>query len=121
MQKRENGKIPRAAFYQSFWAVKDMERMQRLAKLKVKPGQPGELVFYADEESRTMRAEVVEDSIWKLKCIRDAINTIPEEYREEIIESIHNGEIPAEIAHENTWKKWKRRFIKELAHNLNLI
>lgn len=113
--------MPRAVFYQSFWAVKDMERLQRLAKLKVKPGQPGELVFYADEESRTMRAEVVEEAIWKLRCIRDALNTIPEEYRADIVESIQSGEMPAEIAHENTWKKWKRKFIRELAYNLNLI
>ena len=73
-----------------------MKRLQRLANLKVKPRQPGELVFYADEESRTMRAEVVEEAIWKLKCIRDALNTIPEEYRADIIESIHDGEVPAE-------------------------
>jgi len=68
-----------------------------------------------------MRSEVVEESIWKIKCIRDALNTIPEEYRANIIESIYTGEMPREIAHENTLKRWRRKFIRELAYNLNLI
>lgn len=113
--------MPRAAYYQCLWTVKDMERLQRLSKMRSIPHRSGELVFYADEESRMMRPEVVEESVWKMKCIRDALNTIPEEYRADIIDSIYTGEMPEEIAHENTRKKWRRKFIRELAYNLNLI
>lgn len=98
-----------------------MNRLQRLASIRSNPSRPGEIVFYADDESRTMRPEVIEESIWRIKCIRAALDTIPEEYRADIIESIYKGELPIEIAHENTWKKWKRKFIRELAINLNLI
>ena len=113
--------MPRAVIYQCMWTVKDMERLQRLANQRSRSHRSGEIVFYADDESRMMRTEVIEESIWKVKCIRDALNTIPEEYRADIIESIFTGEMPVEIAHENTWKKWRRKFIRELAYNMNLI
>jgi hypothetical protein len=63
-----------------------------------------------------------EEAMFKLDCIHHALLLVPEEYREGILYSIRNrGSGYYDFAHENTWKKWKQRFIYALAVNLRLV
>ena len=65
---------------------------------------------------------VAAEAMFKLDCIHRALMEIPEIYREGIIENIQTRRTGYPCsAHENTWKKWKQRFIYMLAENLRLI
>ena len=121
MHTGEYVKMPKAVYYQCLWTVKDIDRLYRLEAMMKHEKSEDEVVLYEDEGCMAMNEEVLRQASWKLSCIKDALNVIPQEYRIETIESIVDGVFPTGIAHENTWKKWRRVFIKELAHKLNLI
>lgn len=89
--------LPRAVYYQCVWIVRDMERMEKTP---------------VSELDLTRQ---------RLECIRRAILEIPEEYRSGVLKSvIQRGAPIGDFAHENTWKRWKQRFIYRLAKNLGL-
>ena len=78
------------------------------------------VVFYEDD-SCFVCFDAMEEASWKLSCIKKALLAVPEEYRVDLIDNIAEGASPPVFAHENTWKKWKKVFISELACNLKLI
>ena len=121
MNKAEKFRLPKAVYYQCVWTVKDIDRLYRLDALKRHNESDDEIVLFEDEGCRLMRPAVMDEAAWKLSCIKEALKAVPEEYRIDTIESIADGSMPVTIAHENTWKKWRRIFIKELAGKLNLI
>lgn len=66
--------------------------------------------------SKILMKESLEKNI---KIIEDALETIPEEYREPILihtlrEATYQHPV-FDSAHENTWKKWQQRFIFAVA------
>ena len=79
------------------------------------------MVLFEEENCSQIRDIVMEQAAWKLACVKEALDVVPEEYRMMLIENIVSGDICCELAHENTWKRWRRIFIKELAYKLNLI
>ena len=124
MKTEEYIKLPKAVYYQCLWVVKDIDRLYRLEAMyrhETEEKQPGDITFYEDENCMAISEPVLQQAVWKLKCIKDALLAIPYEYRMETIEGIVDGIMPIGIAHENTLKKWRRVFIKELAYKLNLI
>lgn len=121
MEKKEYNKLPKAVYYQCLWTVKDIDRLHRLEAMLKHDKCEGELILYEDENCVAMGEEVLRQASWKLSCIKDALETIPEEYRIDTLEGIVDGVLPIGMAHENTMKKWRRTFIRELAHRLNLI
>ena len=66
-------------------------------------------------------SEVLEKAKWKLSCIRRALIKIPEEYRQTTLDCISYNVPYGDMAHENTWRKWRQVFVWELAKNLFLI
>lgn len=114
-------RIPKSVYYQCMWIVKDIERLRRLEALSNYGQDKNEAVFFVDEEEMVADEKVFEEAKWKLQCIRDAINAIPEEYRQMTMDSIIFSIPFNDMAHENTWKKWRHNFIRELAKNLYLI
>lgn len=95
--REKNYVLPRAVYYQCVWTVRDMERMEKTAGL-----DPGETAK-------------------RLECIRRALLEVPEEYRSGVLKSIAvRGTNAGDFAHENTWKRWRQRFIFRLAKNLGL-
>ena len=94
--------LPHAVYHQCIWIVRDMERMERL----LADGGAG-------------AAEAVARA--RLSGISDALSVIPAEYRNGVIAGIvTRGGLYDGYAHENTWKRWKQRFIFNLARNLGL-
>ena len=105
MHTGEYVKMPKAVYYQCLWTVKDIDRLYRLEAMMKHEKSEDEVVLYEDEGGMAMNEEVLRQASWKLSCIKDALNVIPQEYRIETIESIVDGVFPTGIAHENTWKK----------------
>lgn len=93
----EGDKLPKAVYYQCIWTVRDIDR---LAAISVD-----------DKYAR-----------FRLEAIYTSLEVVPSEYRKEVLKSIIDyGRGYSDDAHENTWKRWKKAFITELAHKLRLI
>lgn len=114
-------RVPRPVYFQCFWTVKDIDRLKRLEAIGNYSHKPDEMVFFVDDEEVIRNAEVLTQAAWKLECIREAIKKVPEEYRQATIDSIVYNVPFGDVAHENTWRKWRQVFIRELAKNLLLI
>lgn len=121
MNQRDSVRTPKAVHHQCMWIIRDLDRLYRLDAIHRHGRRDDELVFYEDENCRCISSDVAEEASRKIECIKKALLAIPEEYRMDILESIAEGVKLPVIAHENTWKKWKRVFISELASNLKLI
>lgn len=113
--------IPKAVYYQCIWIVKDMDRLRRLEAACSIKTQNGDPVFFVDEDEVIRDIDVLSEAEQKLGHIRKALNAIPEEYRQSTIDNIVYNIPLADTAHENTWRRWRSLFIKELAQNLKLI
>ena len=114
-------RVPKQVYFQCIWTVKDIERLKRLEAISNYSKDSNEMVFFMDEEDVIRDAAVLEQAAWKLGCIRKAITKLPKEYRQATIDSIVFNVPYGDIAHENTWRKWRQVFIRELAKNLLLI
>lgn len=121
MHKRDTQRIPKAVHHQCMWIVRDIDRLYRLDAIYRHGKRDDELVFYEDENCRCISYEVTKEAAEKLACIKAALKTVPEEYRIDLLDAIVDGARPTLYAHENTWKKWRRVFIAELAGRLKLI
>ena len=105
-------RVPKQVYFQCIWTVKDIERLKRLEAIS----------NYSQDEEDVMRdAAVLKQAAWKLECIRKAVTKLPKEYRQATIDNIVFNVPYGDIAHENTWRKWRQVFIRELAKNLLLI
>lgn len=115
-------RLPREVYYQCIWTVKDLRRIETLAARLVDRSSfaDDEIVLFMDETGGMQRIEVLQEAARKRECIHAALEVVPEEYREAIIENIVDLRLYDDNAHSNTYKKWKQRFIYELAGKLNL-
>ncbi len=104
IRAKENYVLPRAVYNQCLWMVRDVNRLVRI----VNSG--------ADPALMPTAAAARE----RLEAIQAALSFVPEEYREGILDGIINRKNFGP-AHDNTWKRWKQRFIYELAVNLMLV
>ncbi len=114
-------RVPKPVYYQCVWTVKDIERLRRLEAVSNYTQKSDELVFFVDDEEVIRSADVLKQAAWRLECIRKAIEKIPREYRQSTIDCIVYNVPFGDAAHENTWRKWRQVFIRELAKNLMLI
>ena len=120
MRKNEYS-VPKAVYYQCIWLLKDIDRLRKLEAVSNYAGRGDELVFFADDEDVIRDTEVLRTAKHNLNCIRKALLKIPEEYRQGTIDSISYNVPYSDMAHENTWRKWKQVLVWELAKNLCLI
>lgn len=122
LEIRNATRLPREVYYQCIWIVKDLRRIEKLAARLVDRSSfaDDEIVLFMDETGGMQRLDVLEEAARKRECIYAALETVPEEYREAIIENIVDLKLYDDNAHSNTYKKWKQRFIYELAGKLNL-
>lgn len=114
-------RVPKAVYYQCFWMIRDIDRLRKLEAVANYAPQNDELVFYVDDEDVIRNAEVLTQARHNLECIRKALLEIPEEYRQSTLDCISYNVPYGDMAHENTWRKWRQVLIWELAKNLFLI
>lgn len=114
-------RLPKAVYYQCIWIIKDIDRLKRLEVAANTGCKEDELVFFEVDEEVIRNREVLRQARFKLNCIRRALEEVPEEYRENTLDSIIYNLPFSDMAHENTWRKWRKVFIRSLASNLMLI
>lgn len=119
---REERKTPKAVRQQCVWLLKDYERLSCLARKSVDNNRfgPYEIVLYADEKEGLIPAAVIDNAIYKLRCIDLAMEGIPLEYRKGILMNIIYQEEFGDDASINTWEDWKEKFINNLARKLEI-
>ena len=112
IQKDRKRVLPSEVYYQCLWVVKDMNRLQEIAGMEFRREMLAEDVLTYGNTAM-LESPVAAEAMFM---------EIPEIYREGIIENIQTRRTGYPCsAHENTWKKWKQRFIYMLAENLRLI
>lgn len=121
--------MPDAVYYQSIWAVRDLNRMERrLDEMEQEPQVESSRSFYVREGKRTYQNEgstersAMEKMILesRVRAIREALSVVPERYRDAVLfnvaEKKSNYDFTTKI-----WKLWKQRFLYQVAKNLSLM
>ena len=118
---KKRSTVPKAVYHQCIWVIKDIDRLRRLEAASKIEGVDGEPVFFVDEDEMIRDAAVLNEAVRKLDCIREALEEIPPEYRQHTLDNIMYNIPLSDMAHENTWRRWRATFIKALAKNLKLV
>ena len=119
--------MPNAVYYQSLWAVRDLERMEsRLEELE-DSNSVGTKSFVQEKgkgysggstvENTAMEAAILQE---RVDAIRNALLIVPERYRDTIMGSIlFNDNIS--VYPSRMWKIWKQKFLFHVAKNLSMM
>ena len=120
-------KTPSNVYYRCIWLVRDSRRLNDLIELSRLTGEIGsvelgeDFIAAADFSDSIITEKVIERAEYDLGCIRRALETVPKDYRQGILGNIIDKEPFSDLAHPNTWKKWKQTFIYQLAKEQHLI
>lgn len=119
--------ITKEVYNRCVWAVRDMDRMRSIveAGAGARIAAPHESASIYDLPEGENAALISETAIARageeLACIERALVAVPDVYRKGVLANIRDKEPFSELAHFNTWKKWKQTFIYELARGMHLI
>ena len=113
-------KLPKEVYYRCVWIVRDRSRLERLAAVTDENGDSVWTEESADAVSMVSEA-AVQQAAHELECIDNALESVPEVYREGLLDNIIEKKPFGDFAHPNTWKRWKLVFLHGLAKQLNLI
>ena len=113
-------KLPKEVYHRCLWIVRDRSRLERLASVLDYDGEDTWDGGFAEDVSVVTDA-AARHAAYELECIDSALESIPEVYREGLLDNIVNKTPFGDFAHPNTWKRWKLVFLHELARALNLI
>lgn len=119
--------MPEAVYYQSIWAVRDLERMElRLRELKRMTVLSGKSIVW-DTRCKNPLYHPVEDCVFeriileeRVQGIRNALELVPEEHRIFILDNIV-FKAPSKDYPYKTWGYWKQRFLYNVAKNLSIM
>ena len=119
--------MPDAVYYQSVWAVRDLERMEnRLAELEqeeiaggrsIVSDRTSNFVLYRPTEEKAVERAVLRE---RIRGIHAALSMVPVEYRSFILSNLilkNTGKaFPNKL-----WRYWKQRFLYTVAKNLSMM
>ena len=140
-------KLPREVYYRCLWTVRDVTSLRQLAdtaslvagSMSEYPDREGTIdhgrrqtfdegVFdhsrmqTSDDDTYMILSErVVKQAASDIRCIQSALEHVPDVYRKGIMDNIVMKTPFDDLAHPNTWKRWKLVFLYELARELNYI
>ena len=127
--KQKEYVMPDAVYYQSLWAVRDLNRMEhRLEEINNDRGErekSGSFVHEPEQkgtlwqptEEQAMERVILEE---RIKAIHEALSIVPEIYRPYILSNIILKKSGSDFPNK-FWKIWKQRFLYYVAKNLSLI
>ncbi len=126
--KYKNLILPKAVYYQSVWAVRDLQRMEeRLDELmqgedlaggkSVISDRTSNFVLYRETENNAVERVVLQE---RIKCIHAAIDVVPQEYRSFVLSNLILG-TSGKAFPNKMWRYWKQRFLYTVAKNLSLF
>ena len=109
--------LPDAVYYQSLWAVRDLERMEERSGSLVKDGGADYPEGRRPTEKTAIERVMLEE---RVRGIRDAIESIPEGYKSYVLSNVilkNSGKtFPNKV-----WRIWKQRFLYDVAVNLAIL
>ena len=119
--------MPDAVYYQSVWAVRDLERMEnRLAELEqeeiaggrsIVSDRTSNFVLYRPTEEKAVERAVLRE---RIRGIHAALSMVPEEYRSFILSNLilkNTGKaFPNKL-----WRYWKQRFLCRVGWRLSML
>ena len=116
-------KLPREVYYRCLWTVRDVTRLRQLADTAsiVTGSVSGSLDREDDDTYMILSERVVRQAASDVRCIQSALEHVPDVYRKGIMDNIVMRIPFDDLAHPNTWKRWKLVFLYELARELNYI
>ncbi len=124
--------MPHAVYYQTIWAVRDLERMEtRLKELnrerqrqKNSTSMVSEPVHvynryrkHSSVDSQAMETAILKE---RIDAIHKAMKEIPPRYRGTVINNIVQKSA-VDIFEDSEWKVWKQRFLYAVAKNLSIM
>lgn len=124
--------MPDAVYYQTIWAVRDLERMRARVKELEHDERTGNIQSYnalnVNDTNRdygsirpTERHAVEKATLEaRIEAIDKAIRTVPPVYRNFILENIVMRK-SVKTYPNKLWRVWKQRFLYNVAVNLNLM
>lgn len=122
--------MPDAVYLQCLWAVRDLYRMeQRIEELEKRAAGVYGARSFSDRRVRYGKGfsddgAADEAELQNLKrraaTIREVLDTVPEEYRENILDNIILR-TPSKAQPGKMWKYWKQRFLYDLAKKFAMI
>jgi len=121
--------IPKEVYNRCVWLVRDYDRMKNLVMTAEISGQINlgkvsksrEVTLIADDSEWLFPLDVVRQAKSDVECVDRALLVVPEELRPGLLDMVSHRGKTNDAAHENTWKRWKKRFIYELAEELRLV
>ena len=124
-------RLPREVYYRCLWTVRDATRLRQLADTaytaadnisQATGAAECSMMQTSDEDIYMVLSErVIKQAASDIRCIYSALERVPEVYRKGIMDNIVDREPFDDLAHPNTWKRWKLVFLYELARELNFI
>jgi len=127
-------RLPREVYYRCLWTVRDVTRLKQLADtfsfdtcITSETSDHMDTIEHSgiqtsdDETFRLLPEGVVKQAASDVRCINSALERVPDVYRKGIMDNIVMRVPFDDMAHPNTWKRWKLVFLYELAHELNLM
>ena len=130
-KRKKNHVLPQPVYRQALWAVKDLLRMKRrLSELRseayavggrdfLKPCAGYGSGFVCDVTGN--RAAQIANLSWRIDAIVNALNALPEKYREGIERKMVYDVPYSDDYHPNTWKRWQQVFLYNVAVNLSIL
>lgn len=122
--------LPDAVYYQSLWAVRDLERMEarieELSDTRDAMERSGSLVketgisygiVRTPTENTAMEKAMLEE---RVRGIHTAISHIPDGYRSYVLSNIIMKN-PGKTFPNKVWRIWKQRFLYDVAVNLSIL
>ena len=118
--------MPDAVYYQSIWAVRDLDRMEKRVR-ELKGNFSYETAVVSDVKnayniSKPTEKDAVELVVLeeRVDAIRRALDIVPESYRKYIMSNIVLKNSGVTFP-DRLWRIWKQRFLYHVAKNLSLM
>ena len=121
--------MPDAVYYQSIWAVRDLERMEKrleelnydidsygIGSIKVSDGKTDYSRIKPTEKKAIERA-LLES---RVEAIREALAVVPDAYKNFVLDNVALKKSQKSYQ-TKIWKIWKQRFLYNVAKNLSLL
>ncbi|EHO82149.1 hypothetical protein HMPREF0380_01722 [Eubacterium infirmum F0142] len=120
--------MPNAVYYQSLWAVRDIQRMEmRINELSAEKDTVGDGQKMCETGKSYSVSKPVEKKAMEILLLQERVNaikralaTVPKEYRRYILSNIIMQN-PGTTFPNNMWRQWKQRFLFDVAKNLSLM
>ncbi len=122
--------LPRAVYKQAVWALKDLIRLEgKLEELRQRAYYPASPDFakvcaasLAQVRDTTgdmaCQLQVLEE---RIEAMKTAAASLPEKYREGVVDRLVLDVPFGDRYHLNTWQKWQQVFVYHVAVNLGLL